>query len=79
MRICDLKDAKKLQIDLKYALNYLQNKKDLDEKSAWIKHCNWLKEKYSTCDGEIPQDKYKFTHFEAAKMLSDAFLVFCPF
>ena len=72
LKICDLKDAKKVQIDLKYALNYLQNKKDLVEKSLWIGHCNWLKEKYPTCDGEIPKDKYKFTHFEAAKMLSDA-------
>ena len=72
LKICDLKDAKKLQIDIKYALDYLQNKKDLEEKSEWIKHCNWLKEKYSTCDGKIPQDKYKFTHFEAAKMISDA-------
>ena len=27
LNICDLKDAEKVQIDLKYALNYLQNKK----------------------------------------------------
>ena len=72
LKICDLKDAKKIQIDLKYALSYLNSKKEICEKKNWINHCNWLKGKYSTCDGKIPLDKTKLTHFEAAKMISDA-------
>ena len=70
--MCNLKDATKIQVDIKYALNYLLSKDELCEKKAWIEHCNWLKSKYSTCDGKIPKNKYKLTHFEAAKMISDA-------
>lgn len=72
LKICDLKDARKIAVDLKYAIKYLNTKRDLKEKSEWINHCIWLKEKYSTCDGKIPLDRVKLTHFEAAKIISDA-------
>ena len=32
LKICDLKDAKKIQVDLKYALSYLNSKKEICEK-----------------------------------------------
>ena len=70
--MCNLKDATKIQVDIKYALNYLLSKDELCEKKTWIEHCNWLKNKYSTCDGKIPKNKSKLTHFEAAKIISDA-------
>ena len=42
----------KIAVDIKYAIKYLNTKRDLKEKSEWINHCIWLKEKYSTCDGK---------------------------
>lgn len=72
LNFCSLKNVNKVCVDAKYAINYLLSKKELSEKTEWVDHCNWLKNKYSTCDGDIPKSNVALTHFEASKLISDA-------
>lgn len=72
LNVCELSGAKKLCIDLNYAIGYLLKKNKLTEKTEWVNHCILNKTKYCTCDGKIPTNINLLTHFEAAKMISDA-------
>ena len=47
LNFCSLKNVNKVCVDAKYAINYLLSKKELSEKTEWVDHCNWLKNKYS--------------------------------
>ena len=78
LKVCELKGSKKINININFALDYLNNKRQVEEKKElegkqnWIDHCLWLKKKYGTCDGAIPNNEFSLTHFEVAKLISDA-------
>ena len=72
LNFCSLNRVNKICVDAQYAIEYLLNKEEIYEKTEWVDHCNWLKNKYSTCDGDIPKSDIALTHFEASKLVSDA-------